>query len=317
MRNKKEYIVGEIFRFNEQTFQCVASEIPSIRCKKCAMPHNRCGTVICDRTRRYDLRDVHFIRVTKPEDGMLFRASDGVLYELIENECIHYMGDSLCTCYEIDQQAFGDILSNEFHWYPVKEKRRKMKKELKLKLIYFFEQGKKIYGAPASVCGDASEIWGNLTNIKGSVTGLQGNVSGINGDVTHICGDVTRIRGNVTYISGIVSNILGKINGITGDVTELLNDVSGITGEVSNLKGDASGLFGNVTGISGDITGIYGDATHIRGDVTGIRGDVTNLIGDVTGIIGDVSGIIGVIDNCDVTHEDRKHGVHIMELVGK
>ena len=45
-----------------------------------------------NRARRYDLRDVHFIRITKPEDGMLFRASDGMLYGLIENECIHYMG---------------------------------------------------------------------------------------------------------------------------------------------------------------------------------------------------------------------------------
>ena len=124
MHNKKEYMVGEIFRFNEQTFQCVASETPYIRCKKCAMPHSRCCTVICDRTCRYDLRDVHFIRVTNPENGMLFRASDGVLYELIENECIHYMGDSLCTCYEIDQQAFGDILSNNFHWYQVKENKQ-------------------------------------------------------------------------------------------------------------------------------------------------------------------------------------------------
>lgn len=124
MRDKKEYMVGEIFRFNEQTFQCVASEIQYNRCKKCAIPHNRCCTVICDKTRRYDVRDVHFIRVTKPEDGMLFRASDGVLYGLIENECIHYMGDSLCTCYEIDQQAFGDILSNNFHWYPVEENKQ-------------------------------------------------------------------------------------------------------------------------------------------------------------------------------------------------
>lgn len=134
MRDKKEYIVGEIFRFNEQTFQCVASDIPYIRCKKCVMPHNRCCDAICDKTRRYDLRDVHFIRVTNPENGMLFRTSDGVLYELIENECIHYMGDSLCTCYEIDQQAFGDIISNKFHWYPVEDK-----KEMEEKMIDYSE----------------------------------------------------------------------------------------------------------------------------------------------------------------------------------
>lgn len=88
-----EYRVGEIFRLNGETYQCVTD----------------------------------YVRVTEPKEGMLFRASDGVLYELkalgsTDRKCgCHLDTPDDLPCYAIDCQAFGTRV-NRFHWYPVEEK---------------------------------------------------------------------------------------------------------------------------------------------------------------------------------------------------
>jgi hypothetical protein len=49
--------------------------------------------------------------------------------------------------------------------------------------------------------------------------------------------------------------------------------------------------------------------------LSGISGDLSNISGNLSGISGDLSGISGNVDDCELTDEDRKRGVHILELV--
>lgn len=89
-----EYRVGEIFRNNGKTYQCVTD----------------------------------FGVVTEPVEGMQFRATNGVLYELkmIGSTCRKCGCDTKLPnnlkCCEIDRQAFGNTKINSLHWYPVEEK---------------------------------------------------------------------------------------------------------------------------------------------------------------------------------------------------
>lgn len=92
------YRIGEIFRRKGFTYRCVPESI-----------------------------------VTEPEEGMLFRASNGVLYELkafgsmdrkcgCNRDCIDRL-----PCHIIDIQAFGKTQTNSMHWYPVEEKKEEEK----------------------------------------------------------------------------------------------------------------------------------------------------------------------------------------------
>lgn len=94
------YRIGEIFRRKGFTYRCVPESI-----------------------------------VTEPEEGMLFRASNGVLYELkafgsadrkcgCQIDCIDRL-----PCHIIDIQAFGKTQINSMHWYPVEEKKEEKKEE--------------------------------------------------------------------------------------------------------------------------------------------------------------------------------------------
>lgn len=93
-----KYRSGEIFRLDGVTYQCVTD----------------------------------YVRVTEPKEGMLFRASDGVLYELkalgsTDRKCgCHLDTPDDLPCYAIDCQAFGTRV-NRFHWYPVEEKKEEEK----------------------------------------------------------------------------------------------------------------------------------------------------------------------------------------------
>lgn len=98
-----EYRVGEIFRLNGKTYQCVTD----------------------------------FAIVTEPEEGMLFRATNGVLYELKtlgatckKCGCDTNLPNNLKCC-EIDRQAFGNTKINSLHWYPVEEKGEEKMEEKK------------------------------------------------------------------------------------------------------------------------------------------------------------------------------------------
>ena len=100
------YRIGEIFRRKGFTYRCVPDSI-----------------------------------VTEPEEGMLFRASNGVLYELkafgsmdrkcgCNRDCIDRL-----PCHIIDIQAFGKTQMNSMHWYPVEENKEEEKMEEKKRHI--------------------------------------------------------------------------------------------------------------------------------------------------------------------------------------
>lgn len=102
-----EYRVGEIFRLNGATYRCVTD----------------------------------YVRVTEPEEGMLFRATNGVLYELKllgstpgKCGCDTKLPNNLKCC-EIDRQAFGTTKINSLHWYPVEEKMEEKKRHIELAVI--------------------------------------------------------------------------------------------------------------------------------------------------------------------------------------
>ena len=78
---KKEYAIGEVFRHTDgRVYRCVKGET----CDGCAFrcAGNDCEGPYCDG--RSDGRSVKFIAVTKPSDGMLFRAKNGRMYQLTE-----------------------------------------------------------------------------------------------------------------------------------------------------------------------------------------------------------------------------------------
>ncbi len=125
MSAEKEYRVGEIFRKGGETYLCVIDDSDGdVACKRCEIKHFCWDGMECKAEDRSDNTGVHFVRVTEPKAGMLFRASDGVLYALKEfggGKCICNRGETP-DCQEVHKQAFGKLLPAEFGWYPVEEK---------------------------------------------------------------------------------------------------------------------------------------------------------------------------------------------------
>lgn len=95
MSEENEYRVGEIFRRGGETFQHLGN--------------------------RADV-------VTEPKTGMLFRSSNGRLYELRRwgsgGDCGCYTNfcDNL-SCATISKQAFGEVTKDCLHWFPIEEKK--------------------------------------------------------------------------------------------------------------------------------------------------------------------------------------------------
>lgn len=117
----KEYKVGEIFRHTDgRVYRCVKGET----CEGCAFrcAGNDCGGPYCDG--RSDGRSVKFIAVTKPSDGMLFRAKNGRMYRLAEGS--HYDHQCACDtapsmgCAALDLAVFKTPLL-DWYWAPVVE----------------------------------------------------------------------------------------------------------------------------------------------------------------------------------------------------
>ena len=128
MSERIEYKVGEIFRHNGETFQCVIDSPENGSCIKCEVQRWLCTKFACYNGERSDDTCVHYVKVTEPKDGMLFRAWDGVLYEAREKEpndkCYYCCIRPVYGCTEIGRQAFGKLVGRNLHWYPVDEKRR-------------------------------------------------------------------------------------------------------------------------------------------------------------------------------------------------
>lgn len=125
MSDRKEYRAWEIFWHGGVVYQCVPDSNGDGYCNNCEM-EMWCDykPYACCSFERSDNTWVHYVKVTEPKEGMLFRASDGVLYELKKlvggcGCCLYgYIG-----CDDIDYEAFGKNVLGGFHWYPVEEKK--------------------------------------------------------------------------------------------------------------------------------------------------------------------------------------------------
>lgn len=129
----KEYKVGEIFKLNDVVYQCVEADREE-QCTICAFIDDNCKDIACWDTGRSAHKYVYFTRVAEPEEGMLFRTSDGVLYELRDMTKIPIKEIYNCGCVKgslpcavIDDEAFGKSTGALLHWYPVDEQKMVVK----------------------------------------------------------------------------------------------------------------------------------------------------------------------------------------------
>lgn len=114
----KEYKIGEVFRHTDgKAYQCVEGET----CEGCAFrcTGNDCVGPYCDGGS--DGRPVKFIAVTKPVEGMLYRAKNGRMYRLAEGS--HWDHWCACdddperSCAELDMAVFGGR-GPSWYWAP-------------------------------------------------------------------------------------------------------------------------------------------------------------------------------------------------------
>lgn len=142
MSGKVEYKIGEIFRFYGETFQCVADFVNNVKCSICALSTKSysCYSHKCHGYDRSDNTSVHYVKVTEPKAGMLFRASDGQMYKLkryIQGEtgCVCQLPAEYTTlsCEDIFLQSFGVYASPGLRWCLVEESKEKQEEKPKMK----------------------------------------------------------------------------------------------------------------------------------------------------------------------------------------
>ena len=116
---KKEYEIGEVFRRNNKTYMCV-DDSPShgVGCSVCAVfeqDREFCKQANCC--------EVHFEEVREPREGMLFRASDGNMYQFFhdndpdESPICACDNLELLDCETISNEAFpGFVSAADEHW---------------------------------------------------------------------------------------------------------------------------------------------------------------------------------------------------------
>lgn len=117
---KKEYAIGEVFRHTDgKVYRCLEGE----NCEGCAFGSGeyRCAEICCGPRSRTDGRPVIFIEVTKPTEGMLYRAKNGRMYRLAEGS--HWDHWCACdddperSCAELDMAVFGGR-GPRWYWAP-------------------------------------------------------------------------------------------------------------------------------------------------------------------------------------------------------
>lgn len=119
----KEYKIGEAFKHtDDKVYQCVEAK----NCKACAFGSGvyRCAEMCCGPRSRTDGRSVIFTEVTKPVEGMLYRAENGRMYRLTqESHWDHQCAcddDNSLSCGALDTIVFGGALLG-WYWSPVEE----------------------------------------------------------------------------------------------------------------------------------------------------------------------------------------------------
>ena len=121
MKNeKKEYAIDEVFRHTDgKLYRCVEDK----HCEGCAFTFcdSDCGVPYCSSTDREDGRNVKYIMVTEPVEGMLYRAKNGRMYRLAEGS--HWDHWCACdddperSCAELDMAVFGGR-GPRWYWAP-------------------------------------------------------------------------------------------------------------------------------------------------------------------------------------------------------
>lgn len=107
--SEKEYKVGEVFKHTDGKFyQCVEDAY----CGDCAfLGDAECLALPCVSSDRKDGCNVKYIPVTRPVEGMLYRAENGRMYRLAEGS--HWDHWCACdddperSCAELDMAVFG------------------------------------------------------------------------------------------------------------------------------------------------------------------------------------------------------------------
>lgn len=117
-----EYRIGEIFRRDGKTYQCV-EDIGLPTCRGCAFYEmfSSCrGANIgdCFPTSRSDGKNVRYVEVTQSAPGMLFRASDGNTYQVVSLNG-HACNCGPLDCIQIDRESFGEL--QKCHWVLAEE----------------------------------------------------------------------------------------------------------------------------------------------------------------------------------------------------
>lgn len=127
------YRINEIFKHKKELYRCVEEKEMEDGCSKCALFSLGCIGAECSSDSRWDEKSVYFIQVYEPECGMLFRASDGVLYKFCHKKDLH--GDIECACHEnglkckdIFKQAFENFEFEKFD-IALKKVKTALKKE--------------------------------------------------------------------------------------------------------------------------------------------------------------------------------------------
>ena len=62
-------------------------------------------------------------------------------------------------------------------------------------------------------------------------------------------------------------------------------------------------------------TWYYKDGARVPGYPRDVWGNLSGVWGNLSGVWGDISGVRGNLDDCKITQEDRKAGIHISELI--
>ena len=117
--SEKEYKVGEVFKHTDGKFyQCVEDAY----CGDCAfLGDAECLALPCVSSDRKDGCNVKYIPVTRPVEGMLYRAENGRMYRLAEGS--HWDHWCACdddperSCAELDMAVFGGR-GPRWYWAP-------------------------------------------------------------------------------------------------------------------------------------------------------------------------------------------------------
>jgi hypothetical protein len=92
-------------------------------------------------------------------------------------------------------------------------------------------------------------------------------------------------------------------------------DGASVEGKSPKMEGDCTGLWGDCSFIWGNCSNLTGNCSNLTGDCSDLIGDCSGLSGFCSGVKGECSNFAGNLDDCEISPEDRIHGIFINSLV--